>query len=104
METILQHMSGLSKHLARHSGFTEEDLKSYKVFTFCATAPFGDASDDTLTAMVRYINPQNDNDWGYDVYVLHDVRQPSLTFWSIELVFSTHHELFGKRKLTEHHG
>lgn len=93
----------LAIHLAKHSGFTEKDLKSYKVFTFCATNPFGDASDDMLTAMVRYINPQNENDWGYDVYVLHNVDQPSLVFWDIEMVYSTHHELFEKKDLICQH-
>ena len=92
----------LALHLAKHSGFTKKDLNECKVFTFCATTPFGDASDNTLTAMVRYINPQNDEEWGYDVYVLHNTNLPSITFWFVSMVYSTHHELFDKRGLCSH--
>jgi len=58
-----------------------------------------DESDDIQTVLVRYVNPQNENDWGYDVLVLHETSQPSLIYWQVERVFSTHHELFSKRPL-----
>jgi len=74
----------LAEYLAKHSGFTENDIEKYKCFIFCEQRPFKDASDDKLTAMVRYVNPQNDKDWGYDVYVLHDTFEPSAYFGKLK--------------------
>lgn len=89
----------LIEHIAHHAGFTKEDIDNYNCFVTCQLTPFGDSSDDTLFACVRYVNPQNDIDWGYDMFVLHDTNQPSHIFWSIECVYSTHHDCFGKKSL-----
>ena len=93
-------IGSIAKHIAKHSGFTESDLSEYKCFVYCEPKPFGDASDDVLTAMVRYVNPKNESDWGYDVYVLHHTHRPSIIFWDIEMVYSTHHKLFERKCLT----
>lgn len=92
-------MNDLHNYLVSHAGFQPEDLTTFSCFVQCNKTPFGDASDDILCAMVRYTNPQNKNDWGYDVFVLHDTDQPSLIYWEISCVFSTHHELFEKKPL-----
>lgn len=92
-------MNNMFEKIAKHSGFSLSDIENFNVFVSCNEKPFGDASDDILTAFVRYTSPDNEHDWAYDVYVLYNTSQPSLVFYEIEMVFSTHHNLFSKKKL-----
>jgi hypothetical protein len=47
-----------------------------------------DAGDDTMVAFVRRVNPNNDKEWSYEVYVLHDTNYPSLIYWKISRIYS----------------
>jgi hypothetical protein len=92
-------MNSLFEYIAKHSGFSSDDLAKCRCFVSINQTPFGDCSDDTLTAFVRYISPTDNTQWGYDVFVLHETQQPSLVYWKISRVYSTHSDAFHKKEL-----
>lgn len=83
--------------IAKHSGFAPEDVDNFKCFvTFFS----GDKTDYMTVARVRYVSPDNENDWAYDVYIIEDYDYPSLSFMTITLVHSYHNEkVITKEKL-----
>ena len=85
--------------LLHHTEFSKKDLEDFKVFFSTDVTPFGDASDDMLVTFMRYISPDNKNDWGYDIFVHYHTDEGSLVFWDIERVFSTHFDLTAKTSL-----
>ena len=60
---------------------------------FCSA----ESGDDTIVALVRSINPNNEQAWAYEVYVLHEAHMPSLVYWKISRVYSdVTEEMFNK--------
>lgn len=86
----------LKAAIAEHFGYTAEDIKNFKFFI--SFNQFGDYSDQIITGCVRYINPNDDNDWSYGIFILHNTDLPSLTFWEISII--TEETMFSYEKNT----